>query len=190
MSVEEKTIIAVRTHDLETIQAREEKLREKINDLAKICERALGTTQIDLSKLVAKPLEYIVSNYKLRYYPERRDDLEWNTIVSNEVNLNTNNVQKLGIEIKNLIEKLGQHAPTITAKRITSNINYEHFNVYLNENKRDEYNALQSVLKALEGYKKNTNRFQPIHFLRGLNGLKFNSDHTFFEIDTYHFGTK
>lgn len=182
----QRTIIGQRTQDLKNIQELEEKLRSKINELALIAERTCATT-INLKKLVDSPLDYIVNTYRAMWLGDRPDHLDYRLIVENETKLNTNEVQKLGVEINNLIKKMKHHAPKINAKSIISNINENDFDVYLNENQRDEYEATVKVIEALEQYRPHTNHFPTLNFIRGIQGAKFNDTMDGLAISLQHF---
>lgn len=183
--VDKRIHIGIRKDSLQQIQAKEERLREKINELCVIAERTCATS-IDVKRLLASPLNYIVNTYRTQWLSDKPEHIDFLSVVQSETNLNINEIQKLDVEIKNLIKSLGQHAPKINAKGMISGIDETAFDVYLNDNKTEEYKSVKALLSTLRDYKNHSNRFTPIHFLRGIQGLKFNSDHTFFELDFYY----
>lgn len=147
------------TAKFERYKSIENDLKLALSKLKNIADKSLGYNSIDnLKTFVATPTNYIVNRYWEKYgsafNPENSDLVEVYER-NNKWNVATIDLFKSDFDL--LHKRLGEYAPTLTAKDIKYNVKKPIFDVYLSEDKRSHYECLErflSVSQELRTYEK------------------------------------
>lgn len=144
--------IGFNQHEYDRLTEIELQLFENLQELQNIVRTCLGTEHkiYDLEYFLKSPLEYLISEFwkiNKHLFPQ--------TIKPEDAFANTSGYAISYIKNKkevfwNNYKKLGKHTPKITDKGVVSTINKEDFNIYLDEDKKEHYNALKQFIEAFK----------------------------------------
>lgn len=149
----------------EQYKAKEDKVKEIINELMQLSEKALGITKVSsIKKYLDNPKDYLVNEYWTLYCSHKPQHLNKTNVFVNETNIDLSILHRLKKELDNTITALHEFAPVIDEDSITYKVNKDSFNKYLDPLKKDHYKALEDFFKCA----KRLQQFEPYnkdHFL-------------------------
>lgn len=142
---------------------------EKIKELG---EQALGVDKCNMFELLKiDPAQYIVSQYAELYLQDFPPHLDRHHLFTQQANVSLDAITELKSQLDGYALSMGKYKPTINAKGVTSNIKKSDFNIYLNEQKKDHYDALNNLVDAIEKLKNYNAVSQSIHLVRAFPDL-------------------
>lgn len=154
----------------------QDELQKYYDEFMMLADQSLGLNKVDNVKMyLDNPADYLVNRYRTLWLKDRPPHLDFAMIFENETRVTVLRLDQLKSRFWNTHKSLGKYAPTINAKGMTTNIKKEYFNVYLDESKKDHYNALKSFLDSLDKLREYENVQQPVNFVRSINSLIMNN---------------
>lgn len=131
-------------------EKRENELHKILKKLEDIADSTLGKNQIDNYKLMlSSPAEYFVEMYwELWAKKTSPPHFDKGLVFEAQTRVSKNELTNLKLQFDSVLNELGRFAPTVNAKGLKSNLKKEMFDKFLNEKKRNEYEALLSLLKS------------------------------------------
>lgn len=154
------------TISFQRYQRIENDLKNILNQLEAKHKEVLGKDiKIDYKAYLVAPSDYLVSTYWQNYCSELPSHLNKKSIIFSQTNIDVNEAELLGIIWnENSLTMRADCLPKITLKGVKWGVRKELFNRYLDDSKKDHYNALQSFLEAYE----NLNKYENLQGLRYL----------------------
>ena len=144
--------------------------------LKELSSSAIGKN-VDMVKMLSEDAsKYLVDTYAELYLKDRPEHLDRREMLVRHTKINLLRVMELQNEMNKLTKVMGEHAPVVTDKGIKSNIKKKEFNVYLNESKRDHYQAVVNLLNAMGEVEVYTKLGSTANLMRSFRDLKMSSD--------------
>jgi hypothetical protein len=164
----------------------QEDLNGYLSELKQLANQSIGIGKLDnVKSLLENPAKYLVETYRELYLSTRPLHLDFNMIFENETSVKIAQLDRLQKEFAKVLSKMGNHAPTINAKGMTSNVKSESFDIYLNPAKEDHFKALQGLLEAVKVVSQYEQIHVPFNLVRSIGSLYMAN--TGLEIAIYNF---
>jgi hypothetical protein len=161
--------IGYNTAAFERLAQIEKELFAAKDELIELSEQTCGINKItDLKKFLEQPGQYLVDLYRTLYLSNRPEHLDFKTILENETRVSISRINEVKVRYDKATLEMRNHAPTLNADTMTSNLDPKAFDIILDPVKKDHYNALKSFLYAIENLKNYTNVNSPRNFVRSI----------------------
>ena len=121
--------------------AREQEALETFETIVSLAKEVLATDKIDFVKLMENPREYVVNEYFDMYSTTIGPNIDKERWMQSQVNINLGRFDGLLGSYKEQVKKLKRYPPEITSKGFKGSLDKEPFNWYLDESKREQYEA-------------------------------------------------
>lgn len=159
--------IGFKTDEFKRMQGYQSSLVSDYENLDTISKTVLGVDKIeDPNQLISNPSEYLIEQFFKLYGKSEPSHVNREAFLMSKIKVDFVELNQLKKRIIDFIKKMGKNAPTISAKGLVLNLKESDFNIYLDPNRKDEYNALEAFLNAAEVIKEKYNGTEPIHLNR------------------------
>jgi hypothetical protein len=163
--------IAFNQSEFERHQKMDKELIRCKDSLIELAEQTCGIDKIvDLKKFLNDPAQYLVTLYSSLYLKGRPQHLN-EQIFEAETRISIARIIEAKQRFDEASKASGKFAPTINALGVTSNVNEEAFNIYLDPAKADHYNALQTFIDAFRNLKEFSHVGNESHLMRAVPSL-------------------
>lgn len=149
------------------------KVLSTYNNLKSLGEQALGEDKVDMNALLKADdsSQFIINEYNDLYLQSFPPHLDREHLFLSQTKVSIEAIQQLKIQLNTYISKMGKYKPTINALGVTSNIKKSEFNIYLDESKKDHYNALNNLIDAIEEMKQYNGVSATVYLVRAFPDL-------------------
>lgn len=147
MSTNKKIGFRDKAYDI--LQRREAEAMEILNALEGTARRAMGPQYkiANYEAFLKNPFHYLVHEYAKKHLslPEHLDP---SPQFESQTGISKMSVKNLHDKWKEAVRVMGSHAPVVAVKGVTSGLKKESFNIYLNPEKKDEYEATKAFVES------------------------------------------
>jgi hypothetical protein len=186
MQIDTRIKIGFDEYNFKRLSDLETDLQNNFNDLKKLAEQSIGSGKIDnVKKLVESPSDYLVNRYQALWLADRPPHLDFAMIFENETRVKIMLLDEIRNRFQKAFVAMGKYAPTIDAKGLHSNLKKDLFNIYLDEPKKDHYNALETFLAALRDVEQYERINFPINFVRSISSLHMTNQNVEINIQNF-----
>lgn len=131
-------------------------LFKAVDELKELAESVLGKDKVDNVKaLIDNPTQYVTNLYWELYCDYMPAHLNKHHVIQQHTGISISMLEHLKNEINGYYSKLNKK-PIINANGTQSAIKKGDYNIYLDDSKKDHYNALKDVLNSLDNLRKYT----------------------------------
>ena len=128
--------------------AKEEVIFNTYDNLIELAIKAIGDEKLlkDHAELLENPFEYILNIFWDEFCRNEPQHLERELVFKSKSNLTRGQLNSLGDTIKAKIKQMGDYAPKVSKTGITSSLKKDEWNIYLHENKKEEYKIVKQFI--------------------------------------------
>jgi DNA repair ATPase RecN len=149
----------------------EVKVTTLYNTLKEVGEKALGIGKVNMVEMLNQhPAEYLVNAYDKLYLQDYPPHLNREHLVTSQTKISIEALNQIKFQLDAVIEKMGEYAPTLK-EDVKSNIKKSDFNIYLDESKREYYEALNKLIEDINGLRKYNAVGQTVNIIRAFPDL-------------------
>jgi len=150
---------------------REEQLNAALDEMKAIYKKAMNKEVDDLVKFLADPSGYIVDKYWETYCKDRPPHLERGQVFTTDTGIDPSTLEVIKKRFYDAFNNLRDSAPIITKTVVKSGLKRSDYCLYLDETKKDQYDALMDFLNAAKVLKEKFGASGEFHLLRYANNV-------------------
>lgn len=151
---------------------REEQLNAALDEMKAIYKKGVAREVDDLVKFLADPSGYVVAKYWETYCKDRPAHLDKVQVFTSDTGIVPNTLESIKTRFYKAFEQLRDSAPIITKTAVRSGLKRSDYCLHLDEDKKEEYDALMDFLNAAKVLKEKFGAGGDFHLLRYGNKLR------------------
>lgn len=158
-------------HDTQTYNLwfdKEQTIFEKYNDLKALAVKVLGDEKLisDEVEFAKEPYNYVLNVFWDTYCQNEPQHINRDNIFQSKTGLSKEQFETAEGSFKNALRAMSQHTPTMEKNGLKSNLESENFNIYLNPDKAEEFDAVKSFMESAKALKDKFNGGGGMHIVR------------------------
>ncbi len=181
-----RKIIGFRTEEFKTFSVLEEKVKRAVDELKGIAGKVLNKNKVeDWNSYLNDPLEYLAQRYFELYGKNEPPNAMPLRFLKSKVDIDERRLKIANNTFWQSSQRMREYAPIIEDTRVVFNLKEEDFNIYLNPEKKADYDAVKTFFDAAMALKEKGLGKTSINLVRYAEGVVMGNNGA--EINPYYF---
>ncbi|TLP75697.1 hypothetical protein [Maribacter sp. ACAM166] len=173
MSKNVKTQIGFDADGYKKYLTKDEEVFNTYSELTKLTTKAIGDFKMitDQADFLESPFDYTLEIFWDKYCQNEPQHLDRELVFKTKTNISREQFNALESSIKATIRQMVVYAPKVSKTGLKSTINKDDFNIYLNENKKEEYDLVTKFMDTAIELHSKFNATMIAHVVRYHQGI-------------------